>query len=68
MQNGKAPGKNGIVLPDAYKSLQGKALGTLITFLTKHWLEDKIDYESWHRNMICCLSKGGDISDICHMV
>eukprot|EP00978_Attheya_sp_CCMP212_P018863 scaffold52116_cov40-Attheya_sp.AAC.1 len=62
MQNGKAPGENGNP-PDAYKALQGEALDTLITFLTKHWVEDEVDYESWHRNMLCCLPKGGDISD-----
>eukprot|EP00978_Attheya_sp_CCMP212_P045747 scaffold359180_cov28-Attheya_sp.AAC.1 len=62
MQNGKAPGENGIP-PNAYKALQGDALDTLMTFLTKHWVEDEVDYESCHRNILCCLPKGGDISD-----
>jgi hypothetical protein len=60
--NGKSPGESGIT-PEALKGLDGYNFSILADFLTAYWNDPMIDYEDWHRNLLCALQKPGKGKD-----
>jgi len=50
-------------MAEALKALDRQLRDVLVKILTDFWENEEVDYEEWHRNILCSIPKKGDLSD-----